>query len=227
MILDFQAPDFRNPMFLHPALLEVLPALLKKTAQRLGPEFCVNVVSTYRTAEEQFKVFQQEHGLIRGLWQQKALVKNATCVDGKTVLGAHNYHPAQACSLGIFFRANGAYLQESELYKEIGPVARAEGLAWGGRRFFFRDYPYVELPRQWLFHQDRCRSEALVWQVYLQKAGTYRGALDGLWGSRSRRALMAATGSSFRSRATYRQLFQRFGQLSASEVYFPEMECAA
>ena len=49
----------RNPMFLHPVLLDVVEEIMEKVEAAMGPEFEIRIISTLRTPEEQFKIFQQ------------------------------------------------------------------------------------------------------------------------------------------------------------------------
>ena len=143
MKLDFSEKNpNRNPLFLHPILLDAVEQIVPQVEASIGPEFDVRIISTLRTPEEQFKLFQQGR-LYPG--------RIVTRVDGFQKLSTHNYQPSQACDLGIFRKADGAYLGTTEMYEHIGPPTREAGLKWGGDFQSFFDAPHIEIQPHQLF----------------------------------------------------------------------------
>ena len=214
MKLDFSERNpQRNPMFLHPVLLDAMEEIMEKVNAAIGPDHYVKILSTLRTPDEQFQLFR--------IGREIELERNTvTSLDGINRLSNHNYQPSQACDFGIFTRKNGKeeYVGKSDLYLKIGPAVKEAGFRWGGDFNSFFDGPHFEIRPSQLFGNNRKKGSAIVWQTYLSMAGTYTGAMDGLFGPISEAALEAATGSRERNRTTYKQLFERFGRLRAQDV---------
>jgi peptidoglycan L-alanyl-D-glutamate endopeptidase CwlK len=57
--------------------------------------------------------------------------------------GQSNHNFGVAWDIGIF--QNGAYIPESDLYKEIGAIGKANGLDWGGDWQSFPDEPHFQV----------------------------------------------------------------------------------
>jgi peptidoglycan LD-endopeptidase CwlK len=57
--------------------------------------------------------------------------------------GQSNHNFGVAWDIGIF--QNGAYVPESDLYKEIGAIGKANGLDWGGDWQSFPDEPHFQV----------------------------------------------------------------------------------
>jgi peptidoglycan L-alanyl-D-glutamate endopeptidase CwlK len=57
--------------------------------------------------------------------------------------GQSNHNFGVAWDIGIF--ENGAYIPESELYKEVGAIGKANGLDWGGDWQSFPDEPHYQV----------------------------------------------------------------------------------
>ncbi len=214
MSLDFSAKAPRNPMFLHPALLNAVEQIITQTEASLGPAFEVRIISTLRTPSEQFNIFKQGRVAVNGIWQKAVGGRTVTHVDGFDKRSNHNYQPSQACDFGIFDSTTGAYLTDQVLYNHLGAPTREAGFTWGGDWNSFKDRPHIEIPKSMLFGNSRVKGSGIVWQIYLQKAGTYTGELDGIFGPMSEQALMDATGTTVRNRDSYRKLFEQFGKLS-------------
>lgn len=93
------------------------------------------IISGTRTYAEQNAIFRQGRFGNRGIIVTKARG------------GQSNHNFGIAWDLGIF-TANGAYLGESPIYNQAGPVVLAAGIAgleWGGNWAGFVDRPHYQL----------------------------------------------------------------------------------
>jgi hypothetical protein len=91
----------------------------------------VRIVSAFRSWEEQDRLYAQ------GRTAPGRIVTSAR--GGQST---HNF--GIAWDVGVFDGA-GRYLQESEVYRAIGPVGEEIGLEWGGRWRSFPDYPHYNV----------------------------------------------------------------------------------
>jgi len=82
----------------------------------------------------------------RTVAEQNALYAKGRTAPGPIVTNAKgaasNHVGGCAADIGLF--VGGDYLEDSPMYKEIGPIARAHGLQWGGDWTSFKDLPHVE-----------------------------------------------------------------------------------
>lgn len=217
MSLDFSISNpQRNPLFLHPVLLEVVEQIIDQTEQSLGAGFTVKMISTLRTPAEQFVLFQQG---------RSKPGKPVTNVDGFHKKSNHNYQPAQAVDFGIF--RGGKYMTEGHFYEHLAAPTRKAEMTWGGDWKSFKDRPHIEIPRKFLFKESRIKGSAIVWQTYLRMAGTYHGKMDGDFGPISRAALRQVVGTDERNRTTYEFLFRKFGMLTPQDLLHQTLQRAA
>lgn len=119
---------------------------------RTFPDHTLIVTCTYRSPEEQFRLYQQGRRLVNGQWMIDADPKTSivTQVDGQSRLSQHNYHPSRALDFAVLV-GNKITWNERE-YIAVGKIALSHGLRWGGdwdgnpvTKHTFYDYPHVEL----------------------------------------------------------------------------------
>lgn len=204
----------RDPKYLHPLLRTATQLLLDGLARVLPVGMTATVISMHRTPAEQFELFKQGRAFEGGKWVVVDRSKVVTGKDGFVSASRHNNLPCTAMDLGLFTKNNEGkqiYLPESPHYKKIGPVAARLGLDWGGNWTTLVDQPHVEIPLAAFFQRSLQKDIALLWQRYLTAAGTYQGALDGIFGEKSQDALEATAGSRERTLQAWDVLFDRFG----------------
>lgn len=200
----------RDPVYLHPILYNGLQRAINAIVEKLPEGHAARLVSGHRTPADQFELFKIGREFRDGKWVKVGKV--VTNIDGFTKLSQHNYLPCQAIDIGLF-NAQGKYLEDSPLYKHVKRGAAVLGLDWGGDWEKFVDQPHIEIPASQCFQGSRVREAALQWQRYLQAAGAYAGAMDGLFGRRSEDALVKVIGTRVRDMAGWAKLFKKFGPL--------------
>ena len=77
--------------------------------------------------------------------------------------------------------------------------------------------PHLEMPTALFFKGSLEKDQGYVWQTYLHKAGTYVGAMDGIFGTNSILSLKKATGEEQRNLKAWDKLYNLFGKI---EIYF-------
>jgi peptidoglycan L-alanyl-D-glutamate endopeptidase CwlK len=135
-----------------------------------------------------------------------------TNLDGFNKLSNHNYLPCLSIDIGIFDK-NGKYLENSSEYKKVKFGALKIGADWGGDWTSFVDQPHIELKLSQLYKKNKILDVNLQWQLYLQKAGAYTGALDGAFGTKSKIALNAITGTDLQTMEAWKFLVKKYGVL--------------
>lgn len=201
-------PYNREPKYLHPYIAGRLQKILIDVSAKLPDGYSAKLVSAHRTPDDQFKLFKQGRIFSNGSWVKTGPV--VTYLDGFVKCSRHNNLPCTAFDTGIF--KNDIYLGESPLYKHVKEGIKS-GLDWGGNWNRFKDQPHLEIPPSLFFKNSVEKDQGLIWQTYLQKAGTYSGAMDGIFGTNSNIALLKATGQERRSLEAWDILYKKFGVL--------------
>jgi peptidoglycan L-alanyl-D-glutamate endopeptidase CwlK len=206
----YSMPYDRDPLYLHPKLQRGLPTILAAITPHLPAGHTCKMISAHRTPADQFELYRKGRTFRGGRWVRTGAV--VTHKDGYTTLSRHNYVPCLALDIGIF-DPWGRYVTGAAIYLHVKFGAKSVGCGWGGDWTSFQDRPHIEIPTSKLFMGSRAKDAALQWQRYLKTAGAYEGALDGIFGTRSRAALREATGSTERSTVTWKKLFTVHGTL--------------
>lgn len=199
----------REPRYLHPYIAGRLSKILEAINAKLPSGHQAKLVSAHRTPDDQFKLFKQGRVFRNGSWVKVGAV--VTHLDGFVKTSRHNNLPCTAMDIGIF---NGnSYLGDSPLYKHVKEGTKF-GLDWGGNWTRFKDFPHLEMPPSLFFKNNLAKDQGIVWQYYLQKDGTYTGAMDGIFGTNSAIALKASTGQDRRNLTAWDSLFNKYGRLT-------------
>lgn len=198
----------RDTKYLHPFIAKQLTEIMSAINAKLPAGHSAKVISVHRTPADQFALFKQGRTFRNGTWVKTGAV--VTNLDGYVKQSRHNSLPATAMDIGIF---NGStYLGNSQLYKHV-KEGKKFGLDWGGDWSSFKDQPHLEIPTNKFFKSNIIKDSGYVWQQYLVKAGTYKGALDGIFGPGSLKALKEATGETERNLKAWDKLYAKFGVL--------------
>jgi peptidoglycan L-alanyl-D-glutamate endopeptidase CwlK len=200
----------RDPKYMHPLLKLALDDILQAIGEKLPNGFSCKMLSAYREPKDQIELFKKGREFKGGVWKVVDKSKIVTYKDGYVNLSRHNYLPCTAIDIGIF-DGTGKYLGETSAYKYV-ERGKTFGFDWGGDWKTFKDLPHLEIPTAVFFQKNIEKDNGLIWQNYLQKAGTYHGVLDGLFGPKSIEALKAATGQSERNRQAWDNLFEAHGE---------------
>jgi peptidoglycan L-alanyl-D-glutamate endopeptidase CwlK len=110
----------------------------------LGKKLVITCV--HRSPEEQLELYKK--GRILGTdekWVVQDKAKIVTNVDGKEILGAHNYRPARAIDVMVVDKTTGRETWEAKYYLPLGPIVRKLGLTWGGDWKSIKDLPHIEV----------------------------------------------------------------------------------
>lgn len=202
----------REPKYLHPYIAARLPQILNAINTKLPAGHVAKLVSAHRTPHDQFNLFKQGRIFRNGSWVKTGPV--VTHLDGFVKKSRHNNLPCTAIDVGIF--KNNIYLGDSPLYKHVKEGTKF-GLDWGGSWARFKDMPHLEMPTALFFKGSLEKDQGYVWQTYLHKAGTYVGAMDGIFGTNSILSLKKATGEEQRNLKAWDKLYNLFGKI---EIYF-------
>ena len=203
----------REPKYLHPYIAGRLQKILNDIKAKLPDGHSARLVSAHRTPGDQFKLFKQGRIFRNGSWVKVGPV--VTHLDGFVKCSRHNNLPCTAFDIGIF--KNNNYLGESPHYKHVKEGIKS-GLDWGGNWTRFKDQPHLEMPPGLFFKSSLEKDQGFIWQLYLQKAGTYNSAMDGIFGTKSAIALQQATGQDRRNLEAWDILYEKFGPLSAADL---------
>lgn len=198
----------REPRYLHPFIATRLTGILDAIDTQLPSGHNAKLISAHRTPADQFELFKQGRTFRNGSWVKTGDV--VTNLDGFIKLSRHNYLPCTAFDTGIF--DNDDYLPNSPLYMHVSQ-GKSLGMNWGGDWRTFKDRPHLEIPPAIFFKNSIEKDCGLIWQKYLQKAGAYTGAMDGIFGRGSSDALREVTGHSTRNLEAWDILFTRFGPI--------------
>ncbi len=198
----------REPKYLHPYMAARLPQIFNAINAKLPVGHEAKLVSAHRTPDDQFKLFKQGRIFRNGSWVKVGAV--VTHLDGFVKKSRHNNLPCTAFDVGIF--KNNIYMGESPLYRHVKEGTKF-GLDWGGSWARFKDMPHLEMPPALFFKNSLEKDQGYVWQAYLQKAGTYVGAMDGIFGTNSILSLKKATGEEQRNLKAWDKLYNLFGKL--------------
>ncbi len=198
----------REPRYLHPYIAARLPQILNTINAKLPAGHVAKLVSAHRTPDDQFKLFKQGRIFRGGSWVKVGPV--VTHLDGFVKKSRHNNLPCTAFDVGIF--KNNIYLGDSPLYKHVKEGTKF-GLDWGGSWTRFKDMPHLEMPTTLFFKNGLEKDQGYVWQVYLNKAGAYAGAMDGIFGTNSILSLKKATGEQQRCLKAWDKLCNICGEV--------------
>ena len=198
----------REPRYLHPYLSGRLTKILQAINAKLPTGYSAKLVSAHRTPDDQFQLFKQGRIFRNGSWVKVGPV--VTHLDGFVKKSRHNNLPCTAFDVGIF--KGNSYLGDSPLYKNVQEGIRF-GLDWGGNWTRFKDLPHLEMPNTLFFKNSLEKDQGYVWQLYLQKAGSYTGNMDGIFGTNSLSALKTTTGQESRNLIAWDKLYDQFGKL--------------
>lgn len=198
----------REPRYLHPYIANRLQNILDAIDSKLPVNHNSKLISAHRTPADQFNLFKQGRTFRNGTWARTGSV--VTNLDGYIKMSRHNYLPCTAFDTGIF--QNGTYLPNSPLYQLV-KEGNGWKMDWGGDWITFKDQPHLEMPKTAFFKNNIDKDNALVWQQYLQKAGAYSGAMDGIFGPSSIKALQEVTGQTSRNLQAWDALYSKYGQL--------------
>lgn len=199
----------RNPRYLHPYIANRLDEIIAAIRNRLPAAHSAKLISAHRTPADQFALYKQGRVFRNGSWVRVGAV--VTTLDGFIKLSRHNYLPCTAFDTGLF--EGDRYLPDSPLYRHVKEGV-GFGMNWGGDWTKFTDRPHLEMPKEAFFKSSIEKDSGLVWQKYLVQAGTYSGAMDGIFGPASLRALKEATGEETRNLKAWDKLFDRFGVIT-------------
>lgn len=199
----------RDPRFLHPFIHLQLEQVLDAIQAKLPRGFTCKMISGHRSPADQFALFKKGRKVVANKWVIANRAEVVTFKDGFVQLSRHNYLPSTAIDIGIFNEA-GKYVPDAALYQHVGQ-AKKLGLEWGGDWKGFRDMPHLEIPPERFFRRSIVRDNGVLWQRYLQLAGVYNGALDGIFGPMSLGALHQLTGQQERNLEAWSLLVKKFG----------------
>ena len=200
----------REPTYLHPYIASRLTAILDAINEPLPSGHEAKLVSAHRTPADQFALFKNGRTFRNGSWIKTGSV--VTNLDGYIKRSRHNFLPCTAFDVGIF--NNGNYLADSPLYQHVAR-GKSQVMDWGGDWRNFKDRPHLEMPATSFFKNNIDKDSGLMWQKYLLKAGTYSGAMDGIFGPTSVRSLLETTGESTRNLTAWDKLVDQFGLLES------------
>lgn len=200
----------RDVQLIHPIFQKNMYNILNAIKKKLPENYTCKMVSGHRTQAEQFDLYKQGRVFRRGSWVVSDARKVVTNINGITLLSNHNYLPCISMDIGIFDNT-GKYLGDSSLYKYVKEGAKAIGSDWGGDWINFKDRPHIELSEKQLFKGSKIREMDYQWQLLLSKDGTYTGALDGFFGSKSLDALKKSVGIRERNVESWKKLVAKVG----------------
>lgn len=102
----------------------------------------------YRSPAEQLELFGKGRTLgSDGKWSIQDKSKVVTNVDGRTVLGAHNYKPARAIDVAVVDTTTGKYIWTESSYYPLLAIAAGVGLESGGAWKSITDWPHLQIPK--------------------------------------------------------------------------------
>ncbi len=201
----------RDPKYLHPYLANRLQPITDAIQAKLEPGITCKLISAHRTPGDQFELYKKGRTFKNGSWvrskQHGSIVTN---IDGISKKSMHNHLPCLAFDIGLF--KDGKYLGSHTDYKKIAE-GKTFNLKWGGDWAGLVDQPHLEMHAGLYFKSNLEKDSGYIWQLYLQKAGTYKGVLDGLFGPASLKALKEATGEDQRNLKAWDKLYAKYGLL--------------
>jgi peptidoglycan L-alanyl-D-glutamate endopeptidase CwlK len=135
--LKFDKRSEDNMKTLHPSVRPKAHEFMYNASLYLRekhPNVQVKIISGTRSYEEQDELYRQ------GRSKPGRIVTNAP--------GGHSNHNfGIAFDIGLF--RGGHYLEESPIYRELGPVGESVGFEWGGRWKRFSDEPHYQFRPKW------------------------------------------------------------------------------
>lgn len=112
-----------------------------------NPNRYLVITTTYRSPEEQFELFKKGRTMdTQGHWVVQRQEQIVTNVDGRTVLGAHNYMPSRAIDVTVFDNQTGKPIWEESSYYCLLEIAQTVGLESGGGWHSLKDWPHLQIP---------------------------------------------------------------------------------
>ncbi|CAN5135010.1 hypothetical protein BH09BAC1_BH09BAC1_00970 [soil metagenome] len=199
----------RDPKYLHPYMESRLSQITDAIQATLSTGVTCKFISAHRTPADQFELYKKGRTFKNGSWVKTGSV--VTNIDGLSKKSMHNYLPCLAFDMGLF--KDGKYLGNHPDYKKVAE-GKAFNLKWGGDWTSLVDQPHLEMHAGVYFKSNLEKDNGYIWQLYLQKAGTYTGAMDGLFGPASIKALKAETGEAERNLKAWDKLYAKYGPLT-------------
>lgn len=148
--MNFDPRTEKNLATLLPKAQVIARQFMERAVAELKPRGCdVRIISGSRTYKEQDALYAQ--GRTVAPLGKSHIVTNARG-------GQSNHNFGIAFDIGIF--EGGRYLEESPLYRQLGPIGEACGLEWGGRWKTITDEPHYQVPTGLTLAQLRIRVAA-------------------------------------------------------------------
>lgn len=188
-------PD--KPEYIHPYIISNLDTVYKAIEKVLSNGISCKIISGYRNPKEQFELFKQGRTFKDGNWRVTDSNKVLTDKDGYLVKSAHNYLPSAAIDIALF-DVGKRLIYSSQQYVSIIEATGLK-LIWKTDTRYNNRQAHLEMPPDVTFQHNIEKDNAMLWQTLLQKAGTYFGKIDGIFGVWSTTALIALTGQQFRN----------------------------
>jgi peptidoglycan L-alanyl-D-glutamate endopeptidase CwlK len=135
--MKFDQRSEKNIATLHPVVREKAREFMYNASVFLRekhPNIQIKIISGTRTYAEQNEIYKQ------GRSKPGPRVTNASG-------GFSNHNFGIAFDVGLF--RSGHYLEESPVYRDLGPVGESLGLEWGGRWQRFCDEPHYQMRPKW------------------------------------------------------------------------------
>ncbi len=112
----------------------------------------LDITCVYRSPEEQFELFKQGRTMCtQGTWVVQNQDEVVTNVDGRKILGAHNYYPARAIDVCVMDNQTGKPLWNPNWYQPLITIAAQYGLVDGGSWKSLKDWPHLEVQNYKLY----------------------------------------------------------------------------
>jgi peptidoglycan L-alanyl-D-glutamate endopeptidase CwlK len=201
----------RDIQLVHPLFQKNMDKIIEAITKKLPTGFTCKMVSGHRTPAEQFDLYKQGRSFKNGNWVKDSSKGGiVTNINGITKLSNHNYLPCVSIDMGVF-DANGKYLSDAKHYKHVKEGAKLLQADWGGDWATFKDTPHIELSKANCFKNNIIREVDYQWQLLLAKDGTYKGALDGFFGTKCFEALQKSTGFNVRNIESWKKLVKKVG----------------
>lgn len=104
------------------------------------------ITCAYRSPDEQNALFAQGRTLgSDGKWYVQDKAKIVTNIDGKSLLGAHNFKPARAIDVLVVDNQTGKQTWDEKFYYPLVEIAARYGLESGGSWKSLKDWPHIQV----------------------------------------------------------------------------------
>lgn len=128
----------RDARLAHPELIKRF-TLIKQDYEATFPGRIIILTCTYRSPEEQRRLFNQSRNGNNGPWRTNS--------DGFNKKSDHNYYPARAIDTAIL--DGGKAVWDESYFYSYHALAKKHGLLWGGDWINApHDYPHLYLPQE-------------------------------------------------------------------------------